>query len=175
MSMNAEPENFDQLRRLLKLKRHESPPPRYYNDFSSQVILRLRTGLSGGRAELVEAAISESPWVRRFWQAIENRPAVSGLLTAGACALLVVGVLASDNARPTLNFTAEGMAGIIELPETNQSESNSFDAARPGSAGVLFANSTNPAAQLPPGRSLFGEFPSLGAPQRVNGMPMVPR
>jgi hypothetical protein len=174
MSMNAEPENFDQLRRLLKLKRHESPPPRFYNDFSSQVILRLRTGPPGGRAELVEAAISESPWVRRFWQAIETRPAVSGLLTAGACALLVVGVLASDNARPTLNFTAEGMAGI-ELTEPNQPGLNSFAAARPAPVGVLFANSTNPAAQLPPGRSLFDEFPSLGAPQRVNGMPIMPR
>ena len=42
MSMNAEPENFDQLCRLLKLKRHESPPPRYFNDFSSQVIARIR-------------------------------------------------------------------------------------------------------------------------------------
>ena len=174
MSMNDEPENFGQLRRLLKLKRHESPPPRYFNDFSSQVILRIRAGTPAGRLESFEDTLSKSPWVRRFWQAIEHRPAMSGLLTAAACALLVVGVFASDNARPTLNLTADGMARI-ESPEMGQSEQNSFAAPRPAPTGLLFANSTNPAAQLPSGRSLFDEFPSLGAPQRVNGMPIVPR
>ena len=174
MSMNAEPENFDQLCRLLKLKRHESPPPRYFNDFSSQVILRIRVGTPTGRLESFEDTLSESPWVRRFWQAIEHRPAMSGLLTAAACALLVIGVFASDSAQPTLNITADGMARI-DSPEIVQAGLNSFAVPSPAPVGVLFANSTNPAAQLPPGRSLFDEFPSLGAPQRVNGMLIVPR
>ncbi len=177
MSMNAEPENFDQLCRLLKLKRHESPPPRYFNDFSRQVIARIRTGSPAGRRESIEDTLSESPWVRRFWQAIENRPAISGLLTAAACALLVVGVFASDSAQPALNITADGMARI-DSPEVGQAGLNSFAVPSPAPVGVLFAdsaNSTNPAAQLPPSRSLFGEFPTLGAPQRVNGMPIMPR
>ncbi len=174
MSMNVEPENFDQLCRALKLKRHELPPPRYFNDFSSQVISRIRTGTAGGRLETFENAVSESPWVRRFWQAIEHRPAVSGLLTAAACALLVIGVFASDNTRPTLNLTGDRMAGIEALA-TSQSEPNSLAAAAPAPTGLLFANSTNPTVQLPPGRSLFGEFPSLGTPQRVNGVPIGPR
>ncbi len=174
MSMNAEPENFDKLCRLLKLKRHESPPPRYFNDFSSQVIARIRTGSPGGRRESIEDTLSESPWVRRFWQAIENRPAISGLLTAAACALLVVGVFASDGAQPSLNITADGMARI-DSSEVGQVELNGFAVASSAPVGVLFANSTNPAAQLPPGRSLFSEFPTLGVPQRVDGMPIMPR
>ena len=138
------------------------------------MIARIRTGSIGGRRESIEDTLSESPWMRRFWQAIEHRPAISGLLTAAACALLVVGVFASDSAQPALSITADGMARI-NLPKINQAGLNSFALPSPAPVGVLFANITNPAAQLPPSRSLFDEFPTLGAPQRVNGMPIMPR
>ncbi len=174
MSMNAEPENFDRLRRLLKLKRHEAPPPRYFNDFSGQVISHIRAGTPGGRFGSFEDVISQSPWAQRLWRMIEQRPAVSGLLTAAVCGLMVVGVFASDNTRPTLNITPDGMARL-ESPETAQSEPINFAAVSPAPTGLLFANSTNPTAQLSAGRSLFDEFPNLGAPQRVNGMPIGPR
>jgi hypothetical protein len=39
--MNSESNDFVQLRRALALKRHEAPPPRYFNEFSSRVIARL--------------------------------------------------------------------------------------------------------------------------------------
>ena len=174
MSMNAEPEDFDQLRRLLKLKRHELPPPRYFNDFSGHVLARIRTGTAGGRFESLEAKVSQLPWAQQLWRMIEHRPAVSGILTTAVCGLLVIGVFASDNTRPTLNITTDGMARI-ESPEARPSETGRFVVANPGPAGGLFANSTNPAAQLRPSRSLFDEFPNLGSPQRVNGMPMPPR
>ena len=174
MSMNAEPEDFDKLCRLLKLKRHESPPPRYFNDFSSQVIARIRSGTPSLRRESIEDTFSESPWVRRFWQAVEHRPAISGLLTASACALLVVGIFASDSAQPTLKITADGMARL-DAPEIGSAGLHNFAMPSPAGVGLLFANITNPAAQLPPNHSLFEEFPTLGAPQRVNGMPIIPR
>jgi len=171
MSMNAEPENFDRLCRLLKLKRHESPPPRYFRDFSGEVIARIRAGTPGGRFESFEDIVLQSPWVRRFWRLIEHRPAVSGLFTAAACGLLIFGVFMSDSAPRSVSLTPDGMAKV-ESPESDQPGRNHLAEAGTTPGGLLFANSTNPVIQLPAGPSLFGEFPTLGAPQRVNGMPM---
>jgi len=46
--MNQNEDNFDDLRRLLKLKRQETPPPGYFNNFSGQVIARIRKEQAGG-------------------------------------------------------------------------------------------------------------------------------
>ena len=171
--MNAEPENFDQLCRLLKLKQHESPPPRYFNDFSVQVLSRIRAGTPGGRFESFEDIVSQSPWVRRFWRAIEHRPAVSGLFTAAVCGLLVAGVFMSANAPRSLKLTADGMVrDEAESMVPSQPAQTGFEMARTMPSGLLFENSTNPASQLPASPSLFNDFPRLGVPQRVNGMPI---
>ncbi len=50
--MNENEQNFDELKRLLKLKRHEVPPPGYFNNFSGEVISRIRAGEAGGRRAL---------------------------------------------------------------------------------------------------------------------------
>ena len=55
--MSENTENFDQLRRLLKLKRYEQPPPRYFNEFSGLVIARIRAGERVGDLSLVERLV----------------------------------------------------------------------------------------------------------------------
>ena len=41
--MNLNEENFDSLRKLLALKRHEQPPPGYFNDLPGRISARLAT------------------------------------------------------------------------------------------------------------------------------------
>lgn len=85
--MNPENQNFESLQRLLKLKRYEQPPPRYFNDFSGQVINRIRAGQSGSQSEAATARW-ETSWLQRVLSVFEAKP-----LLAGAFGLAVVGVL----------------------------------------------------------------------------------
>ena len=46
--MNENENNFESLRRLLALKRHETPPPGYFENFSGEVTARIRAGEGRG-------------------------------------------------------------------------------------------------------------------------------
>jgi hypothetical protein len=76
-------ENFDQLRKLLALKRYEQPSPGYFRNFSSKVIARI---------EAAEGAGSLS-WWRKL--GLSFRPALMCGLGVVVCGLLSVGVIAS--------------------------------------------------------------------------------
>jgi hypothetical protein len=74
--MNSNPEDFKDLRRLLALKRHEQPPPGYFNRLSLTVAARI---------EAAEAT-QESPWWRTLFQELQPRPILVcayGLLVCG--------------------------------------------------------------------------------------------
>ncbi len=89
--MNPENENFDSLRRLLALKRHEQPAPRYFNDFSEQVIARIKAGQLG--EDLHAAWLFEPPsWLHRFWQVLDAKPILAGAFGVAACAVMLGGV-----------------------------------------------------------------------------------
>ena len=103
--MNPESENFEQLRRLLALKRHEQPPPRYFSNFSSQVIDRIR---ADGAAQRRPA--TEGTWWERLWTMLEAKPLFAGAFGAGVCAVLVSGILSSGEMMPA---GATGTAGVV--------------------------------------------------------------
>jgi hypothetical protein len=97
MSMSQDTENLEQLRRLLKLKRYEQPPPRYFNDFSSQIIARIKLGERGeDNTTLLERILWETSWLQRIWAAFEAKPVVAGAFGLVMCALLVGGVIYSE-------------------------------------------------------------------------------
>jgi hypothetical protein len=95
--MTPETENFDALRRLLKLKRCEQPPPGYFNDFSSQVIAQIRAGATAEREHPLDRLSWEVPWLQRLIEAFQAKPALAVTFGAAVCALLVGGVIYSES------------------------------------------------------------------------------
>jgi hypothetical protein len=84
--MSENENDFEALRRLLALKRHEIPPPGYFEDFSGFVIGRIRAS---------EAA-RELPWLLRLLQAFEAKPAYPVALASALCTLLLFGIVSVE-------------------------------------------------------------------------------
>jgi hypothetical protein len=81
-AMMPESDDFAQLQRLLALKRHEVPPPGYFENFSRQVIARI---------EAQSAAQARSWWTR--WLAeLDLRPAVACAYSLAVGGVLLVGL-----------------------------------------------------------------------------------
>jgi hypothetical protein len=91
--MNTAPEEFEQLRKLLKLKRYEQPPPGYFNNFSSRIINHLENPTpQGAWANLSQ----EAPWLQRFISRLEGSPMVAGVFGVIICSLLLGGIVYSQ-------------------------------------------------------------------------------
>ena len=141
------------LRRLLALKRHEIPPPGYFNHFSGEVIARIRAG---------EASESSGDWFFRLLQVFEFKPAFAGAFASVLFLLLVFGVIFAEQPdsapQPLLQAVAQNdgttpqLAAVspTPLPETTVQ------------AGLIA--STNPVLSLQPVASLFGQQNPLVMP-----------
>ncbi len=113
--MDTEHNEFEQVQRLLALKRHEQPPPRYFQEFSSKVIARLQA---------LEAA-RQVTWRQRLGLDFDFKPALMGAVGVVVCGLLLVGVLSSMGSSqpsnngpvfagdPTLLFAAPTVAPVV--------------------------------------------------------------
>ena len=78
--------DFEKLRKLLKLKHYEQPPPGYFGRFSGLVINRIE------REAESETFLAEAPWLRKLLRFFESKPVVGGLFGSGLCALVVLGI-----------------------------------------------------------------------------------
>src|SRR5512140_1774961 len=94
MSMSPEQEQFENLRRLLALKRYEQPPPGYFHNFSREVIVRIRSGEASGDPAW-ETLSWEAPWLQRLWGAFEAKPILAGVFGVAVCSLLISGAVYS--------------------------------------------------------------------------------
>lgn len=99
--MTPEQDSFEELRRLLALKRHEQPPPGYFNQFSRQVIARIKAGETAESQSFLERLFPRTSWVRSLWNGFEAKPIVAGAFGIGVCSLLVVGLVSSERMDPT--------------------------------------------------------------------------
>ena len=148
-----EQENFDSLRRLLALKRHEQPPPRYFQNFSGHVIARIRAGERVDRSGFWESLSWEAPWLQRLWGSFESKPILAGALGMAVCGLLVSGIALSEKAVTpnvtTLTGTGSQMPVDIALQSTpNPQGLTTLGVAPDQSSTALFDGMKLPSATL---------------------------
>ena len=137
--MGSSPDNFDSLRKVLRVKRYEQPPPRYFDEFSGRVIARIEKG---------DARVS---WWERF--GFDLRPALGAATGVLACALVVYGVATADGDEPLPSIG--GMNSFSGLGHSSGVAAQPVDAlvAIPDSTS---ANSTNPVSYgTPVDRNFF--------------------
>jgi hypothetical protein len=152
--MNREDQNFDQLRRLLKLKRYEQPPPRYFKSFSTQVVARLRSGQSSDLSD---------NWLQRLWRALELKPIVPAAFGAAICGLLVAGAVYTDGDNTSLTgLTAVTLPSPRLQPDADPIPVNPLQgllasSTNPVPAGSLF-DQIRPGGNLPPMRAAHPLF-----------------
>src|SRR5262245_44007362 len=127
--MNSESENFEQLRRLLALKRHEIPPPGYFDRFSGQVMSRIRAGEQG------EGAF-ERTWYFRFWKLIEAQPVFAGAFGAAICAVLISGIVNSEE-------SSVATVGPIDVQAVPMPQAPALADNASGSATLVALNTNN--------------------------------
>ena len=143
--MNENENNFESLRRLLALKRLETPPPGYFENFSTAVMARIRAG--GGAAE---QQASELPWLFRLLAVFEAKPAFAGGFAFALCLFLLLGIVYAErpvDAPPTLLSAAQDSSPLAMAAPVGLS---SPPAAQPG-----FISSTNPIFNAPSTPSWF--------------------
>jgi hypothetical protein len=140
MNMGLETENFDRLRRLLALKRHEQPPPGFFNDFSSRVILEIEAGESS-HTTLEEGLLSHAPWLYKLIETFAIRPAFAGVCGVAVSLLLVAGVIysaqvdqgdsnSSGQIGPVANAEQSSFSLAAAMPATLSSTNGIFAAQR---------------------------------------------
>jgi hypothetical protein len=167
MNADNQNQNFEKLQHLLKVKRYEQPPPRFFNDFSGQVTARLRAGETG-KLDTFEEAVSQSPWLKQLWRFIEGRPAVSGLFATGVCGLILASSFLSGKmpVQPGLALESEDQSKPVA-----PGEGSLLATTTAGASGAVTFTSTNPTSVLP--GSLFNLSPNVQA-MPASGRPISP-
>lgn len=84
--MSPEPEDFEQLQRLMKLKRYEQPPPRYFHGLSERVASRITVS---------NPFEPELTWWERLGFDFDLKPALVCIFGVAICGFLSAGVITS--------------------------------------------------------------------------------
>jgi len=155
--MNEYENNFESLRRLLVLKRHETPPPGYFNYFSSQVLQRIRAGDTGTSANWVEEMFGQAPWLEKLLQVFNVKPVFASAFAGALCLLLFLGIIYAERpdlaSQPILQAATTAASFAAVSPSLYQSADQ---------MGIV--SSTNPVLRPQPVASLFGRQNSLAQP-----------
>jgi len=144
--------NFEDLKRLLKLKQHEVPPPGYFNRFSGDVVSRIRAGDAGGRAGVLDGIQTGSPFLASIFRLLEARPSIIGGFATSLCLVLLVGVVLAD--RPENASAGPDFASTSGISDAAPALASTVPLATADNSGISI--STNPVSSLQPVASMFG-------------------
>lgn len=138
-----ENENFDQLKKLLELKRHEVPPPGYFNKLPGEVVSRIRAERASQNMDAMTKLKVEAPWLMKLWQVLESKPIFAVSFGTAICALMLAGIFFAEKppAQSPLAGTPNGPttpvvaaapvtpdgAQPLLLASTNQNPPNLFE------------------------------------------------
>ena len=152
----SENNNFEDLKRLLKLKQHEVPPPGCLNHFSSDVISRIRAGEASRAEGFLERIQNQSPFLAALLGIFESKPGGIGGLATSLCLLLLVGVVMADRPEaPSAQPEAMAMTGTAPAAITPAVPDLASAVAPPDdNSGISIGGNV---VSLQPTASLFGQ------------------
>ena len=149
--MNEDQQNFEPLRRLLALKRYETPPPGYFNSFSREVRLRIRADQTRKSPALLGTMMK---WLERF----EARPAFAGGFASGLCLLLILGAVIAQRPEAGPQNFLQPIARNSSFDSANAAPMQA-PLAPPVNQIMIADNSTNPIINFQNGSVPFGQMP----------------
>jgi len=149
--MNENENNFESLRRLLALKRHETPPPGYFANFSAAVTARIRAGDARRTASVPNRLADELPWLFRLMSAFVAKPAFAGAFASALCLLLLVVIVYAERPsdiepQPILQATLDTSPLAVATPVNLSSQP---------AEQTVFLSSTNPVFNSQPAGAWF--------------------
>ncbi|MFZ0826536.1 MAG: hypothetical protein WAO02_03855 [Verrucomicrobiia bacterium] len=156
--MNENEDNFQSLRRLLVLKRHESPPPGYFDNFSSQILLRIRAGDGMDSVNVLEKMFGPASALGKLLKLLDAKPVFASGFAGALCLLLLIGIVYAE--RPDLTpqpvlQPETTTASLAALSPTSLSQPAS-------QMGIV--SSTNPVFNLQPVAANFEQQNPLAQP-----------
>ena len=160
MTMNPDPETFERLRRLLALKRHEQPPPGYFDRFRREVMARIRESESAAGLAIFQPPM---PWLQRLWNALEARAVFPTAFGAAVCGLLILGLTRSSVVPASAVPITERLQGALYAANSRPIGMPLAErTAQPSTAGVL------------PDRPSAGMFRDLHGPLTLRNPSLPP-
>lgn len=92
--MNSSPDDFRDLRRLLALKRHEQPPPGYFNHLPERVMIRI---------EREDGLAEHSTWWEWLVRKLDAQPVLAGAYAFAISGLMLLGFKVSQDLQHETN------------------------------------------------------------------------
>ena len=169
--MSPIPDDFEQLRRLLALKRHEQPPPGYFHGFSRQVIVRIQAGDLGDPEEAAGWSFGGGSLLQRIWATLDARPILAGAFGVAVCGFFVVGALISENGvtgTPITHGTPNEATMLVNAHFSGPFGEPKAETEFPSTLG-------DPAPTYqPPPNSLFDELKKAQTPRQLSPQSAMP-